>query len=212
MSLPWPRSGFALLLAVGLGWLTALPAAAGSTSVLAGPLEIRIIGANGLRDFIAQSPEDRRGAATLLKQVAGAMEGPTQPIEEAAAVLPHYRVVVRRQLPSYLPGPWPRPTETSFNYYPGGVGTSFLMVEFSQSNAALEDRWMLPSPEVSALLARHLAGLPPIGSGLSTESTSAPPWGMAIGVVLLAGFGAMLFEDRRRWPLAAMKRSAGKGT
>src|SRR5207244_8884129 len=100
VSLPWPRSGFAVLLAVGLSWLTALPAAAGSTSVLAGPLEIRIIGANGLRDFIAQSPEDRRGAATLLKQVAGAMEGPTQPIEEAAAVLPHYWVVVRRQLPS----------------------------------------------------------------------------------------------------------------
>ena len=75
--------------------------------------------------FIAQSPDDRRGAASLLNQVAGAMEGPTQPIEEAAAVLPHYRVVVRRQLPRYLPGPWPRPTETSFIYYPGGAGTSF---------------------------------------------------------------------------------------
>ena len=35
---------------------------------------------------------------------------------------------------------------------------------------------------------------------------------LTIGVVVLAGFGAMLFEDRRRWPLAAMKRSAGKGT
>jgi len=200
------------LLAVSLLGLSSLTALAAHPVSPSGPLEIRIVGANGLRDFIALSPEDRRGATALLNQVAGAMEGPAQPIEEAAATLPHYRIVVRRLAPSYVMNPWPRPTETSFIYYPGGEGTSFLMVEFSQGDAALEQRWMLPSPEVSALLDRHLLGLPPIGSEVSNEATSAVPWGMAIGVVVLAALGAILFEDRRRWPLAAKTRSAGKGT
>ena len=196
---------------MGLGWLTVQPVAASDGAVLSGPLEIRIIGANGLRTFVALSPEDRRGAAALLNQVGGALEGPAQPIEEAAAMLPHYRVVVRRLPPSYLTGSWPRPTETSFIYYTGVEGTSFLMVEFSQSDAALEDRWMLPSPEVSALLERHLKGLLPIGTEPSAESTSAPPWGMAIGVVLLAAFGAMLFEERRRWSLLRAKGAPERG-
>ena len=126
-------------------------------------------------------------------------------------MLPHYRVVVRRLPPSYLTGSWPRPTETSFIYYTGVASTSFLMVEFSQSDAALEDRWMLPSPEVSALLERHLKGLLPIGTEPSAESTSAPPWGMAIGVVLLAAFGAMLFEERRRWSLLRAKGAPERG-
>ena len=200
------------LLAVSLVGLSSLTALAAHPASPSGPLEIRIVGANGLRDFIALSPEDRRGATALLNQVAGAMDGPAQPIEEAAATLPHYRIVVRRLGPSYFVNPWPRPTETSFIYYPGGEGTSFLMVEFSQSDAALEQRWMLPSPEVSALLERHLQGLPPIGSELPHETNRAAPWGMAIGVVLLAALGALLVEDRRRSPLAGMKRSAGKGT
>ena len=194
---------------MGLSSLTALAAPPASPS---GTIEVRLIGANGLRDFIAVSPEDRRGATALMNQVAGAMEGPAQPIEEASATLPHYRIVIRRLAPSYFMNPWPRPTQTSFIYYPGGVGTSFLMVEFSQGDAALEQRWMLPSPEVSALLGRHLKGLPPIGSALPDETNSAAPWGMAIGVVLLAALGALLIEDRRPWPLAAKKRSAGKGT
>jgi len=200
------------LLAVSLVGLSSLTALAAHPASPSGPLEIRIVGANGLRDFIALSPEDRRGATALLNQVAGAMDGPAQPIEEAAATLPHYRIVVRRLGPSYFVNPWPRPTETSFIYYPGGEGTSFLMVEFSQSDAALEQRWMLPSPEVSALLERHLQGLPPIGSEVPHETNRAAPWGMAIGVVLLAALGALLVEDRRRSPLAGMKRSAGKGT
>ena len=200
------------LLAVSLVRLASLSALAAPPASPSGSIEIRLIGANGLRDFIALSPEDRRGATALMNQVAGAMEGPAQPIEEAAATLPHYRIVVRRLAPSYFVNPWPRPTQTSFIYYPGGVGTSFLMVAFSQSDATLEQRWMLPSTEVSALLERHLKGLPPIASELPDATNSAAPWGMAIGVILLAALGALLLEDRRRWPLAAQKRSAGKGT
>src|SRR5437773_12568557 len=62
VSVSWPRSAFGLLLAVGFGWLAALPAAASAIDPYQGPLEIRIFGANGVaRDFIARSPEDRRG-------------------------------------------------------------------------------------------------------------------------------------------------------
>src|SRR2546421_6705843 len=99
VSLSWPRSGFGLLLAVGLGWLTALPAAAGSTSVPSGPLEIRITGQDGLRDFIARAPEDRRGALALVKQIDAALQGPAQAIDESAVMLPHYRIDVSHLQP-----------------------------------------------------------------------------------------------------------------
>jgi hypothetical protein len=202
----------AVLLAVGLGSLAPLPASAASPSVLAGSLEIRIIGANGLRDFIARSPEDRRGAVALVNQIVGATQGPAQAIEESAVMLPHYRIEVSHLRPTYVTAPWSRLSQTSFIYFPGGQANSFMVVEFTQGRAALEQRWIVPAPEVAALLERHLLGLPPIGSEVSSEATDAPPWGTAIGVIVLAAFGAMLFEDRRRWPLAMKKKSAGKGT
>src|SRR5207248_9811144 len=74
VSVSWPQSVFILLLAMGLGWLTVQPVAASDGAVLSGPLEIRIIGANSLRAFVALSPEDRRAAAALLNQVGGALE------------------------------------------------------------------------------------------------------------------------------------------
>ncbi len=59
----WRRCGWATLLAIGLAGLTTVPAAASDISPFFGPLEVRIFGANGdLRDFIARSAEDRRGA------------------------------------------------------------------------------------------------------------------------------------------------------
>ena len=61
---------------MGLGWLTVQPVAASDGAGLSGPLEIRIIGANGLRGFVALLPEDRRSAAVLLNQVGGALVGP----------------------------------------------------------------------------------------------------------------------------------------
>ncbi len=199
MSVSWPRSAFGLLLAVGFGWLTALPAAASAIDPYQGPLEIRIFGANGVaRDFIARSPEDRRGAVALVNQIDGAIQGPTQAIEESAVMLPHYRIGVSHVGPTYVTTPWARLSETSFIYFPGLQANNFMVVEFTQGRAALEQRWILPAPEVAALLERHLLGLPPIGSEVSSEAADSPPWGMAIGVVLVAAPG----RDARRGPPA----------
>lgn len=200
------------MLATGSLALTASPAAAKDIYAFFGPLEIRIIGAGDVRDFVAMSPEDRLGAAALVKQISGAMQTPAQPIEEAAATLPHYRLGVGHLAMDYVTTPWARMSETSFVYYPGGHGSSFLMVEFSPDNAALEERWIVPSPEVRAMLDRHIQGLAPIGMDSASPGAPTASWGILVGAVLLAGFTWMLFEDRRRWRVAGAKRSAGKGT
>lgn len=191
----------AALLSVGSLVLTANPAAAKDSAPFYGPLEVRIVGANGqIQTFIARSQEDAQGADELVKQISGGMHEPAGPIEEAAMTLPHYRVGITHLAVSYPTMPWARMPETEFIYYPGGDGSSFLMVEFSPENAVLQERWIEPAPAVKAMLQRHLNGLPPIGSGLpSVEPASSPPWGVALGVVLLAALSMLFFEDRRRW-------------
>ena len=209
----WRRCGSALLLAIGLAGLTAVPAAAKDTYAFFGPLEIRIFGANGdLRDFIALSAKDRRGATALVNEIAGAMQGPAQPMDAAAPALPHYRIGVSHLGLTYVTSPWARTSETSFIYYPGDAGSGYLIVEFSQGDAALQERWMQLSPEVAALLQGHLQGLSPIGIEPAASSAATEPWGIAIGAILLAALSLMLVEDRRRWRLSEEGRSAGKGT
>jgi hypothetical protein len=208
----WRRVGCAALLAIGLAGLTAVTAAAADTSPFFGPLEIRIFGANGsLRDFVARSVEDRRGVAALVDQIAAAIQGPAQPIEEAAIMQPHYRIGVSHLGPTYITAPWARTAETSVIYFPGGRDTSFLVVEFTQGGAALEQRWIAPSREVAALLQRHLQGLPPIDMEPPARGSTTPPWTMALGALLLAGLSLMLFQDHQRWQLIKKRRSAGKG-
>jgi hypothetical protein len=73
----WHRCGAAILLALGLATMNAVPAAAKDTYAFYGPLEIRIVGAKGaMRDFVALSTADRRGASALVTELAGAMQGP----------------------------------------------------------------------------------------------------------------------------------------
>ena len=200
-------------MAIGLAGLTPVPAAGSDTYPSVGPLEIRIFGANGdVRDFLARSAEDRRGATALVNQIAGAIQGPAQPIEEAAVMLPHYRIGVSHLGLTYLTNPWARVSETSFIYFPGGQAASFLVVEFTQGRAALEQRWILPAPEVAALLQRHLQGLRPIGLEPPALGTAGTPWNMALGAVLLAAISLRLAEDRRRWGLREKKeRRKGDG-
>ena len=198
-------------MAIGLAGLTAAPAVAGDTRL--GPLEIRIFGANGdLRDFLARSTEDRQGAVALVNQIEGAIQGPAQPIEEAAVMLPHYRIEVSHLGTTYVTAPWARLSETSFIYFPGGEANSFMVVEFTQGRDALEQRWILPAPEVAALLGRHLLGLRPIGLEPAIRTTATVPWNMALGAVVIAAISLRLLEDRRRWWISEKGRSAGKGT
>jgi hypothetical protein len=198
-------------MAIGLAGLTAAPTAASDNAL--GPLEIRIVGANGtMHDFLARSVVDRHGALALVKQIEGAIQGPAQPIEEAAVMLPHYRIEVSQLGPTYVTAPWARISETSFIYFPGGDANSFMVVEFTQGRSALEQRWILPAPEVAALLKRHLPGLRPIGMEPAVRPTVAAPWDMALGAVLLMGISLRMLADRRRWWLREEERSAGKGT
>ena len=198
-------------MAIGLAGLTAIPAVASDHPL--GPLEIRIFGANGeLRDVLAQSPEDRRGAIALVNQIDGATQGPAKAIEEAAVMLPHYRIEVSQLGPMYVTNPWARLSETSFIYFPGGEANSFMVVEFTQGQAALEQRWIVPDGEVAALLERHLLGLRPIGLEPAIHATATTPWNMALGVLVIAAIGLRLVEDRRRWWIGEMERSTGKGT
>lgn len=193
------RCGAAILLALGLAAVTAVPAAAKDTYAFYGPLEIRIVGAHGeLRDFVALSTADRRGAAALVRQLAGAMQGPALPIDGPPA-LPHYRIGVSHLGLTYVTTPWARLSDTSFIYFPGDPSSSFLLVEFRQGDAALQQRWIEPSPEVAALFARHLQGMSPIGTEASATTTAADPWGIAIGALVVAVLGMMLVEDRGRW-------------
>jgi hypothetical protein len=200
-------------MAIGLAGLAAVPAAASDTYPSTGPLEIRIFGANGeVRDFLPRSADDRRGAIALVNQIAGAIQGQAQPIEEAAVMLPHYRIGVSHLGLTYVTTPWARMSETSLIYFPGGNAPSFLAVEFGQGRAALDQRWILPDPEVAALLQRHLLGLLPIGlMQPAARATARGSWSLALGVLLLAGISLRLFEDRRRWGLRERKGAPERG-
>jgi len=197
-------------MAIGLAGLAAVPSVARDTYPSSGPLEIRIFGANGdVRDFLPQSGEDRRGAIVLVNQLAGAIQGQALPIEEAAVMLPHYRIELSHLGLTYVTTPWVRTSETSFIYFPGGHAASFLVVEFSQGRASLDQRWILPDPDVAALLQRHLQGLVPIGLRQpAARGTATGSWSMGLGVLLLAGISLRLFEDRRRWGLREGKEGA----
>jgi len=192
--------------------MTALPAAAKDTYAFYGPLDIRIVGANGaMRDFVALSSVDRRGASALVKELAGAMQGPALPSDGPPA-LPYYRIGVSHLGLTDVTMPWAFVSGTSFIYSPGDASRTFLTVEFRQGDAVWQQRWIEPSPEVTSLLTRHLQGLSPIGTEASPAQTATDPWGIAIGAMLLAVLSLMLVEDRRRWRLGGEGRSAGKGT
>jgi hypothetical protein len=197
-------------MAIGLAGLAAVPAAASERYPSPGPLEIRIFGANGdVRDFLPRSVEDRRGAVALVNQIAGAIQGRALPIDEAAVILPHYRIGVSHLGLTYVTSPWARTSETSLIYFPGGDAASFLVVEFGQGPAALEQRWIPPDPEVAALLERHLKGLVPIGlSAPAARDTASGSWSTGIGALLLAGIMLRLFEDRRPWSRREKKEGA----
>lgn len=200
-------------MAIGLAGLTPVPAGASVSDLHRGPLEIRIFGANGaVRDFLARSAADRLGADALLIQIDGAIQGQVQPIDEAAVMLPHYRIEVSHLGPTYVTAPWDRLSQTSFIYFPAANAASFMVVEFAQGQSALDQRWILPAPEVAALLERHLQGLRPIGLEPAAQATTTAPWNLAVGAVLLAAISLRLFDDRRRWQLREKGRSAGKGT
>jgi hypothetical protein len=206
------RCGAAILLALGLAIMTAVPAAAKDTYAFYGPLEIRIVGANGaMRDFVALSTADRSGASALVKELAGAMQGPTLPIEGPPAT-PYYRIGVSHLGLTSVTMPWARLSDTSFIYYPGDVSHTFLMVEFRQGDAALQQRRLTPSPEVASLLGRHLQGMSPIGMEASANSITTDPWEFEIGAMVLAVLSLMLVENRQRWRPGGGGRSAGKGT
>ena len=200
-------------MAFGLAGLPAVPAAATDHFPDLGPLEIRIFGANGAaRDFQARSVDDQRASVTLVNQIDRATEGPPQAIEESAVMLPHYRIEVSHLSPAFVTAPWDRLLETTFIYFPGGHDNSFMVVEFAHGRAALEQRWILPDPEVAALFDRYLRGLRPIGLEPPIRATPAGPWSSALGVVVLAALGLRLFADHRRWRLDQKGRTAGKGT
>lgn len=212
MRLGWRRCSCAAALAIGLAGLTAVPALAWDSYPLLGPVEVRIFGANGNhRDFIARSAADRSGAAALVEEVVGAIQGPARPIEEAAIMLPHYRIGISQLGSTFVTTPWARTGETSFIYFPSGRDTSFLVVEFTHGGAAAEQRWIAPSPDVTALLQRHLQGLLPIDMEPVARRTTSAPSSLALGAVLLASLSLMLFADHQRWRRIEKRRSAGKG-
>ena len=192
--------------------MTAVPAAAKDTYAFYGPLEIRIVGANGaMTDFVALSTADRRGASALVKELAGAIQRPALPSDGPRA-MPYYRIGVSHLGLTSVTMPWARLSDTSFIYSPGDASRSFLLVEFRQGDAALQQRWIEPSTEVASLLARHLHGLTAIGTQTPAHTATTDPWGIAIGAMVLAVLGLMLVEDRRRWRRGGEGRSAGKGT
>src|ERR1700732_1674910 len=200
-------------MAIGLAGLAAVPAAASDTYPSTGPLEIRIFGANGeVPDFLPRSADDRRGPIALVNQIAGAIQGQAQPIEEAAVMLPHYRIGVSHLGLTYGTTPWARMSETSLIYFPGGNAPSFLVVEFGQGRAALDQRWILPDPDVAALLQRHLLRLLPIRVVQpAARATARVPSSLGLGVRLLAGISLRLFEDRRRCGLRERKGAPERG-
>src|SRR5260370_42453548 len=131
---------------------------------------MRIVGAKGaMRDFVGLSTADRRGASALIKEPAGAMQGPALPSDGPPA-MPYYRIGVSHLGLTCVTMPWARLSDTSFIYSPGDASSTFLMVEFRQVDAALQQRWIQPSPEVASLLARHLQGLSAIGAQTSAHN------------------------------------------
>jgi hypothetical protein len=199
-------------MAIGLAGLAAAPAAATDRFPDQGPLEIRIFGANGsVRDFLPRSGEDLSASAALVSQIDSAIEGPAQAIEESAVMLPHYRIEVSQLGPAYVTNPWARLVETTFIYFPGGRDNSFMVVQFAQGRASLEQRWILPNPEVASLVDRHLQGLRPIGLEAPLPGTTSVPWSYPLGALAIVAIGMRLFSDRRRWR-GRKERSAGKGT
>jgi len=180
---------------------TALPAAARDTYFLSGPIEIRLVGAAGqARDFLVISPDDRRAASSLLQQVRDhGMQPPAEPIAEMAWSLPHYQLGIGQL--GYNDGViWPRLPETTFIYYPGGTGQSFLMLDSKGRNLETDGWWVATSPDVAAMLQRHVGGLAPIGTVDVLPQTSATfPWGLVVGAIVLSGLSMILVEDRRRW-------------
>jgi hypothetical protein len=200
------------LLAFALAAVAFIPAAAKDTYALFGPLEVQIAGADGdLRQFLALSADDRRAAAALVAQLASAMRGGGQTIDTTPPPLPHYWIGVSHMGLNYPTMPWSRTAHTSFVYYPGGDGKSFLVAEFSQPDGVLEARSIQPSPDVAAMIQRHLQGLAPISSEGPATNRGSTPWGIALGGVLLLIATAMLAEDRRRWRLGRNGAPA-KGT
>jgi hypothetical protein len=73
-----------------------------------------------------------------------------------------------------------------------------MVVEFAHGRTALDQRWVLPDPEVAALLGRHLDGLRPIGLEPPTRRDGTVPWNLLIGAMVLAGIALRLLADRRR--------------
>lgn len=197
---------------MGLAWLGAVPAAAKDTYPFFGPLEIRIVGADDLRDFIALSAEDRRGATLLVEQLTTAMQGPAQRVASAATTLPHYQIGVSHLGMTYVTTPWARMSEARFAYYPSAEGMALLLVRFSRGNAAAIERWLVPSPAVAAMIDRHAVGMAPIGTEPSGAAGGSMDWGIVLGAALLAGITLVLIDDRRRWRRGGEGRSAGKGT
>jgi hypothetical protein len=208
----WRHCGAATLLALGFATMTAVPAAAKDTYAFYGPLEIRIVGANGaMRDFVALSTADRSGASALVKELAAAMQGPALPIERPPAT-PYYRIGVSHLGLTDVTMPWARLSDTSFSYYAGDVSHTFLMVEFRQGDTALQQRRLTPSPEVARLLGQHIQGMSPIGIEGSANPTTTDPWEFEIGAMVLAVLSLMVVEDRQRRRPGRRGRSAGKGT
>jgi hypothetical protein len=197
----WRRLAAGSLLAIGLASLTAVPAAAKDTYPFFGPFQIRIVGANGdIRDFIALSAEDRRGASLLVEQVMSAIRGaaPPPPNESGAAGLPHYQIGVSHLGMTYDTTPWARLADPSFSYYPGGEGPTYLLVRFDRGDAA-QERWLIPSPAVAAMIDQHARGLAPIGTEAVAAGGGPGTWEIVLGAALLAGLTLLLIEDRRRW-------------
>jgi len=192
---------------------TALPAAARDTYSLSGPIEIRLVGAAGqARDFLVVSSEDRRAASSLLQQVrVHGLQPPAEPIAEMAWSLPHYRLGIGQL--GYNDGVvWPRLPETTFVYYPGGAGKSFLMLDSNGRSLETDGWWLETSPDVAAMLQRHVDGLAPIGSvAVVTPTSSTSPWGLVVGGIVLSGLSLILIEDRRRWRWK-MRSADPKGT
>lgn len=209
----WARVGLASVFAAMLLSATVIPAAARESYWLANPIEIRMVGAEGqARDFVVVSPQDRKAAAALLTQLSQDLQAPAEPITETATTRPHYRIGLERRRMTFVPV-WPNVPPTNLVYYDGGSASSFLMLDSPAHNEANDGWWVQPLPEVSALLHRHLQGLPPMAASPASVETPTPPWEIGLATVILSGLILALLEDRRQWSGARKRGSASpKGT